>query len=150
MTTTKTTTRSRPRQRSLKAALIRDSATSARMGRVRQKDTAAELTVRRILTALKHRYRIRNKDLPGSPDVANRTRRWAVFVHGCFWHRHPGCYRTTMPRRNRDFWEHKFLANVARDRRSVRALREKGYNVITVWECETFEPENLRARLRRL
>lgn len=149
MTTRKTTKRSKVRRRR-EPSLILDQATSGRMGRVRQKDTAAELVVRRLLTDHRHRYRIRNRDLPGSPDVANRKRRWAVFVHGCFWHRHQGCYRTTSPHRNREFWENKFLANVARDARAARSLKKMGYKVVTVWECETFDAEKLRTRLGRL
>jgi DNA mismatch endonuclease (patch repair protein) len=126
-----------------------DARTSARMAGVRQKDTTAELVVRRLLTQLGHRYRVRNRDLPGSPDVANRRRGWAIFVHGCFWHRHPGCVRTTTPTRNREFWLHKFVANVRRDERARRALRARGYRTITVWECETRNPVEVGKRLER-
>lgn len=107
---------------------------SKRMAAVRQKDTGPELAVRKVLSALGHFYRVRNGDLPGSPDIANRSRRWAVFVHGCFWHRH-GCTRTTTPKSNREFWLQKFDANVRRDRRAQRALRAMGFNVIVFWEC---------------
>src|SRR5688572_15632999 len=99
-----------------------DDATSARMGLVRQKGTRPELLVRRALSALGHRFRLANRDLPGSPDIANRSRRWAVFVHGCFWHRH-GCKASTTPARNREFWEAKFARNVARDQRRAGELR---------------------------
>src|SRR5262249_54207199 len=133
--------------RSMRLGLEVDAATSARMALVRQRGTAAELTVRRALRALGHQYRVRNRDLPGSPDVANRTRRWAVFVHGCFWHRHNGCVRTTTPQRNRTLWEAKFVANHLRDRRAVLALRRLGYAVVIVWECEA---ENSRSLARKL
>jgi DNA mismatch endonuclease (patch repair protein) len=113
-----------------------DDATSARMGLVRQKGTRPELMVRGALNALGHRFRLANRDLPGSPDIANRRRRWAVFVHGCFWHRH-GCKATTTPGRNREFWEAKFARNIARDQRATVQLRELGYTVIVIWECET-------------
>jgi DNA mismatch endonuclease, patch repair protein len=83
-----------------------------------------------------HRFRVHNRGLPGSPDIANRSRKWVVFVHGCFWHRHAGCSRATTPRRNRDFWLAKFDANLARDERSVKALRLRGWKVVTIWECE--------------
>ena len=89
-----------------------------------------------FLHELGHRYRVRNRDLPGSPDVANRSRRWAVFVHGCYWHRH-GCKATTTPKRNRAFWEAKFARNVERDAESAAALRKLGFTVVVVWECET-------------
>ena len=117
--------------------IVTDAATSRRMADVRQKDTTPELAVRQALTMLGLRYRVRNRDLPGSPDIANRSRRWAVFVHGCFWHRHPGCVRTTTPKRNRVFWIRKFEANVARDARAVAELQKRGFRVITIWECET-------------
>jgi DNA mismatch endonuclease (patch repair protein) len=113
-----------------------DDATSARMRTVRQKGTRPELVVRRALAGLGHRYRLGNRDLPGSPDIANRRHRWAIFVHGCFWHRH-GCKASTTPTRNREFWEAKFLRNVERDRRASDALRARGYTVIVIWECET-------------
>lgn len=127
--------------------IVTDAATSRRMADVRQKDTTPELAVRRALTMLGLRYRVRNRDLPGSPDIANRTRKWAVFVHGCFWHRHPGCVRSTTPKRNRAFWKKKFEANVARDARAVAALRERGFRVVTVWECETEIEATLLSRL---
>jgi len=110
--------------------------TSARMGLVRQKGTRPELLVRSAIRALGHHFRLANRDLPGSPDIANRSRRWAVFVHGCFWHRH-GCKATTTPGRNREFWEAKFARNVARDERSAAELRALGYTVIVIWECDT-------------
>jgi DNA mismatch endonuclease, patch repair protein len=113
-----------------------DDVTSARMARVRQKATRPELVVRRALRALGQRYRLTNRDLDGSPDLANRRARWVIFVHGCFWHRH-GCKATTTPTRNRAFWEAKFARNWARDQRSVAALEARGYLVIVVWECQT-------------
>jgi DNA mismatch endonuclease, patch repair protein len=127
--------------------LLVDDTTSARMALVRQKGTRPELVVRGALTALGHRFRLDNRSLDGSPDIANQSRRWVVFVHGCFWHRH-GCKATTTPTRNREFWEAKFLRNVERDRRAIEALRERGYTVVVVWECETKRnPEQVSARL---
>lgn len=113
-----------------------DEETSRRMARIRQRDTKPELIVRKILHAQGHRFRVRNRDLPGSPDIANRARRWVVFVHGCYWHRH-GCKATTTPTRNREFWLAKFARNVERDRERADTLREAGYTVVVVWECET-------------
>lgn len=136
--------------RSEKPSLTVDAATSARLARIRQKDTAAEQAVRRVLHELGLRFRVRNRDLPGAPDAANRARRWAVFVHGCFWHSHTGCYRATVPKRNREFWLAKFADNHARDRRVVRALRRLGYRAVVVWECEAQLPEKLGRRLARL
>lgn len=125
-----------------------DPKTSARLGRVRQKDTAAEQAVRRTLHRLGLRFRVRNRDLPGTPDAANRSRRWTLFVHGCFWHAHTGCYRATVPKRNRDFWVAKFEANRARDARTVAELRRRGYRALVVWECEMDDRERLERRLR--
>ncbi len=124
-----------------------DDATSARLARVRQRGTRPELLVRQALAALGHRYRLCNRDLEGSPDIANRRQGWAVFVHGCFWHRH-GCKASTTPTRNREFWEAKFLRNVARDQRTAEALRSRGYTVVVIWECQTKrDPEAVRAAL---
>ena len=125
-----------------------DERTSERLGKIRQRGTGAELLVRRVLHALGHRFRVENRDLPGSPDIANRKRQWAVFVHGCFWHRHGGCRRATTPKRNRDFWLAKFAANVKRDARVQAVLRELGWRVVVVWECEI--EENPRAVGRRI
>ena len=130
--------------------LVLDSATSKRMGGIRQSGTSPELAVRKALSRLGLRYRVKNRDLPGSPDIANRARRWVIFVHGCYWHRHPGCKKATTPKRNRDFWLAKFDANVARDRQAVRELETRGYCVITIWECETTDPQSLDGRLRFL
>ena len=113
-----------------------DRATSERMAGVRRHGTSPERVVRTILTELGHRYRVTNRGLPGSPDIANRSRRWAIFVHGCFWHRH-GCAATTTPKRNRAFWQAKFRRNVERDAARQEALRDLGYRVVVVWECET-------------
>lgn len=112
------------------------AARSALMSRIRQRGTTAEIAVGRELSRRQHRYRKNVRSLPGSPDFANKSGCWAVFVHGCFWHRHAGCVRTTMPKTNRSFWMEKFSANIDRDERSVAALKAMGYRVAIVWECE--------------
>jgi DNA mismatch endonuclease (patch repair protein) len=120
------------------------------MAGVRQRDTSAEQLVRQILIRLGHRFRSENRDLPGSPDIANRSRQWAVFVHGCFWHRHMGCVRTTTPKRNRLFWEQKFAQNQRRDARALTALRKMGFRTLVVWECQVDKKEGLvRRRIER-
>ena len=131
------------------AALRTDAETSARMGRVRQRDTEPELRVRRACRSLGLHYRTRNRDLPGSPDLANRSRRWAIFVHGCYWHRHAGCPKASTPHRNPEFWKAKFATNAERDRAAVMQLRKRGYLVLTIWQCETESPKGLESRLRR-
>lgn len=129
--------------------LVVDAQTSRRMGGIRQRGTAPELAVRVLARAMSLHYRVQNRDLPGSPDLANRRRRWAVFVHGCFWHSHEGCTLATLPKRNRAFWRTKFAANVARDRRAVKMLRESGYAVVTIWGCELANPKKIQRRLAR-
>ena len=120
------------------------------MSRQRQKDTKPEILVRRLLHRLGHRFRVGNRDLPGSPDAANRSRRWAVFVHGCYWHAHEGCPRHTIPKRNREFWMEKFRANRERDQRVAGELEADGYTVLTVWECETQDLDAVEERLRKV
>ncbi len=131
-------------------AVVVDEATSRRMAGIRQRHTLPELLVRQALSALGLRYRLANRDLPGSPDLANRSRRWALFVHGCFWHAHMDCRLATMPKRNRPFWEAKFAANRRRDRAKERALRRLGFRVFVVWQCELKTMDVFEARLRRM
>jgi DNA mismatch endonuclease (patch repair protein) len=127
-----------------------DPARSRLMRSVRREGTKAEQEVARALRELKVRFRRNVKTLPGSPDFANRARRWAIFVHGCFWHRHQACVRTTTPTRNRDFWLEKFEANKRRDRRKARLLRGMGFSVLTIWECQTGDHAVIKRRLARL
>ncbi|WP_425491844.1 very short patch repair endonuclease [Luteimonas saliphila] len=131
------------------AHLVTTAQRSEHMGRVRRSGTAAELNVREALRALGIRFTVENGGLLGSPDIANRTRRFVIFVHGCYWHRHPGCARATIPSRNSEFWQAKFDANVRRDRRVARLLRRDGYKVITIWECKTRDPGVLARRLKQ-
>lgn len=126
------------------------AAVSERMGRVRQRDTAPEVRVRRVAASMGWRYRTSNLDLPGSPDLANRARKWAVFVHGCFWHRHAGCPKATTPKANRAFWLAKFSANERRDALACARLRELGFDVVTIWECETHDASHIRSALAAL
>lgn len=136
------------RRRSL--GLVVDPETSARLARIRQARTKPEILVRRELHRSGIRYRVRNRDLPGNPDIANRKRRWAIFVHGCFWHHHEGCKRATIPKRNREFWLSKFSTNRQRDQRAASALVERGFHVITLWECEAENPNTLRRILSQV
>ena len=125
-----------------------DPESSARLAKIPQRDTSIELVVRRYLHRQGLRFRLSNRDLPGSPDIANRTHRWAVFVHGCFWHHHQGCKRATIPKRNRGFWVEKFRVNRIRDQRAVRELEDRGFNCVVLWECEIREhPDVLERKL---
>jgi DNA mismatch endonuclease (patch repair protein) len=120
------------------------------MAGIRGKDTTPELQVRSIVHGLGYRFRLHVRDLPGSPDLVLPRLGTAIFVHGCFWHRHRGCRYATTPSSRRAFWEAKFAANVARDRRTAARLRRLGWSVLTVWECELRRPTRVEARLARL
>lgn len=119
----------------------------ALMQRVRQARTPAEDEVGKNCRELGLSYRRNVKSLPGSPDLANKTRFWAIFVNGCFWHAHTGCKKATVPKRNHDFWTSKFEANRRRDAKKIRELRALGYRVLLIWECETTDSSMLRKRL---
>lgn len=105
------------------------------MSRVRRSDTAPELAIRRALHSNGWRYRLHAKDLPGTPDIVFRSRRVAVFVHGCFWHGH-GCKLSTVPKTRPDYWISKISANKERDKRQLIQLVEMGWTAITVWQCD--------------
>ncbi len=120
------------------------------MSRIRSTDTKPEMTVRRMLTAMGLRYRLHRRDLPGKPDLVFGPRRTVLFVHGCFWHQHPGCRAARIPKGNREFWEKKLSRNTERDAETRKTLISLGWRVLTVWECETKDPEKLRDRLARL
>jgi DNA mismatch endonuclease Vsr len=127
--------------------IARDSRTSERLARQKQISTQAELCVGTKLRAMGVRYRKNVKALPGSPDFANASKRWAVFVNGCFWHHHSNCRRATIPRNNEGFWRSKFAANRSRDALAVRELKRRGFKVLIIWECGLASSE---ARLRRV
>jgi DNA mismatch endonuclease (patch repair protein) len=96
------------------------------MRAVRRADTGPERSVRKILHRLGFRFRLHRKYLPGTPDIVLPRHRTAIMVHGCFWHRHPGCSKATTPKTRIDFWEDKFRANVARDQRNTHSLEAVG------------------------
>ncbi|MFH1493969.1 MAG: DNA mismatch endonuclease Vsr [Pseudomonadota bacterium] len=120
-----------------------------RMSRIRSKDTKPEMAVRRLVFSMGYRYRLHDRTLPGTPDLVFRGRRKAMFVHGCFWHRHPGCGLARMPKSRLDFWGPKLEANARRDGECLAALRELGWETLVVWECETKDAERLRKTIRR-
>jgi DNA mismatch endonuclease (patch repair protein) len=121
-------------------------ARSDNMRKIRHKDTAPELAVRRIVTSLGYRYRLHVKDLPGKPDLVFRRRRLAIFVHGCFWHMHRGCREGRIPGSRVGYWRPKIEANVKRDQQHFDALVELGWRVLILWECE-IEGSDITARL---
>lgn len=122
---------------------------SVRMSRIRDKDTAPELALRRELHRLGFRYRLHGTSLPGRPDIVLRKHKAVVFVHGCFWHRHDGCKIASIPKSNTEFWLQKFEKNVARDRRVSLLLVAEGWRVFIVWECE-LSPGKISETAQRL
>jgi DNA mismatch endonuclease, patch repair protein len=119
------------------------------MARVRSKNSRPEMLVRKLVFSLGYRYRLHDNRLPGRPDLVFRSRRKVIFVHGCFWHRHSRCALARMPKSRLDFWRPKLEGNKVRDRRNHRALTRGGWRVLTIWECQTSEPERLRKIIRR-
>lgn len=119
------------------------------MSKVRSRDTAPEIVVRKAAHRLGLRYSLYRKDLPGKPDIVFKSRNTVIFVHGCFWHWHPNCKRATLPKTRRAFWNAKLSRNVERDADAVRALQALGWSVHVVWSCQVKEPE-LTRRLRRI
>ena len=120
------------------------------MSRIRGKDTKPEMMVRRIAHAMGLRFRLHRRDLPGCPDLVFPKYKTVIFVHGCFWHRHDGCRKATMPKSNIQFWESKFVRNVSRDQFSTAQLRDLGWTTEVIWECEAKDPKGVEDRLRAL
>ncbi len=105
------------------------------MSGIGAKDTKPELALRRALHARGYRYRLHDKRLPGKPDIVLPRYKAVIFVHGCFWHRHPNCRYATTPATRPEFWAKKFRGNVERDKRNQAALTDLGWRVAVVWEC---------------
>lgn len=120
------------------------------MRSVAQKDTKPEMALRRALHARGFRYRLHSTKVRGRPDLVLPKYRTVVFVHGCFWHRHPGCRYATNPKTRAEFWQVKFAANVARDSAVRAALLEAGWRVATIWECALRRPEKVAAAADQL
>ena len=118
------------------------------MSRIRAKNTKPELRVRSLLHRMGFRFRLHRRDLPGNPDIVLPKHRTAILVNGCFWHRHQGCRFAYTPKSNQEFWQSKFEKNVERDLLKDEQLRQLGWQVTTVWECETKDLFDLRKRLQ--
>jgi DNA mismatch endonuclease (patch repair protein) len=119
------------------------------MSRIKNRDTNPERIVRSVLHRMGFRFRLRGRKLPGRPDIVLAKHGIVVFVHGCFWHRHQRCRFAYTPKSNVLFWTRKFESNVARDRRAARELRALGWQVETVWECQTDDASRLKTTLAR-
>jgi DNA mismatch endonuclease (patch repair protein) len=123
---------------------------SERMSRVKAKNTGPELRVRRLVHRLGYRYRLHGRGLPGKPDLVFPRRRAVIFVHGCFWHRHPdpGCKLARLPKSRETFWGPKLDANRERDERNRSALASAGWRVLELWECQLSDSNRLEQTIR--
>ena len=120
------------------------------MSHVKNKNTKPEIRVRSLLHRMGYRFRIGRKDLPGKPDIVLPKYKTAIFVHGCFWHGHVGCKRSSRPTTNVEFWNTKLDRNLARDRENARKLTEQGWRVFTIWECELKDVSTLKTKLAEI
>lgn len=120
------------------------------MSRIRDRNTKPEIRVRSLLHAMGYRFRLHPGHLPGKPDIVLPRYRTVIFVHGCFWHRHPGCRFAYTPKSRAEFWSQKFEANVERFAVVERQLKAQGWSVHVIWECETEQPETLREAVERV
>lgn len=123
---------------------------SERMGRIQNKDTKPEMRIRKIVHGMGYRYRLHKANLPGKPDLVFAGRRKVIFVHGCFWHRHPdpSCSLARLPKSKLDFWIPKLEANRQRDEANVRKLEQAGWDVLTIWECQLRNEKELKIRIQ--
>lgn len=119
------------------------------MSRIKGRDTQPEILVRSMIFRMGFRFRLHRTDLPGTPDIVLPRLKKIIFVHGCFWHGHKGCPRSKRPMTNVDFWHKKLDSNMERDKRVCKELREKGWDILVVWGCETKDSEQLRKKLER-
>lgn len=119
------------------------------MSRISGKDTKPEILVRKYLFSKGFRYRKNDRKLPGSPDIVLSRYRTVIFINGCFWHGHKGCHYFVWPKSNVEFWRKKITTNIDRDLRKVAQLRDLGWNVLVIWECE-LRPQKRRATLEKL
>lgn len=117
------------------------------MARVKNKDTAPEITVRSIVHRLGFRFKKNRTDLPGRPDIVLPRHRKVIFVHGCFWHGHKNCKRAARPSSNETFWHKKLDVNIARDKKNAQTLRREGWKVMTVWQCRIRDENRLVNRI---
>ena len=120
------------------------------MSRIKSKNTKPEVKVRSLLHKMGYRFRLHYKNLPGKPDIVLPKFKTVIFVHGCFWHRHKGCSRATTPKSNQEYWNKKFSRNIQRFNDVSNQIKSLGWNVITIWECETRNEDDTKKALSPL
>jgi len=123
---------------------------SERMRRIKAQDTGPEMRVRKLVHGLGYRFRLHRADLPGKPDLVFPSRKKAIFVHGCYWHRHddPACKLARLPKSRLEFWLPKLEANATRDKRVEAELTTAGWEYLVLWECQLNDRTSLEARIR--
>ena len=134
----------------MSADVVTPEQRSRNMSKIKGKNTKPEMTVRSMCHELGLRYRLHRKDLAGTPDLVFPKHGLCLFVHGCFWHRHPGCKYAYTPKSRLDFWLPKLAKNVERDMKAKRALEVSGWRVSIIWECQTKNRDTLRAEIQKL
>lgn len=117
------------------------------MSRIHGANTKPELEVRKRLHSMGFRYCLHYSKLPGKPDIVLPKHKKIIFVHGCFWHGHPGCKRSKLPTTNVDFWQRKISSNIARDLEVQKELARRGWKILTIWSCETRKSEYLISKI---
>ena len=120
------------------------------MSRIKGKNTKPELIVRSMLHSLGYRFRLNRNDLPGRPDIVLPKYKTVIFVHGCFWHQHKNCKRSSIPKSNQKYWLPKLKKNVTRNKHSIEALKKAGWKVLIIWECETKELDLLKEKTNQI
>ena len=130
--------------------IISEERRSWNMSRIKGKDTKPELVVRSILHKMGYRFRLHKKELPGKPDIVLPKYKAVIFVHGCFWHRHKGCKYAYNPKSRVSFWKNKFAETVKRDKQHLKQLKENGWEVFIVWECETKDMDKLKKIINKI
>jgi len=120
------------------------------MSNIQSRNTSPEKAVRTFLHKKGFRFRLHKKELPGKPDIVLPKYRTAIFINGCFWHRHPGCPKASTPKSNTAYWDQKFKRNIERDRSVQEMLKEEGWHVIVLWECRISDEEKLARDLGSL
>ena len=119
------------------------------MSRIKNKNTTPEIAVRKTLHSMGYRYRLHSASVYGKPDIVIKTKRKAVFVHGCFWHRHKNCSLATTPKTNTSYWEKKFQTNIARDKKVQERLDKENWKFLIIWECEIKDKTELKKKLSK-
>lgn len=119
------------------------------MGRVKGRDTKPERAVRSLIHRMGFRFRLHASQLPGRPDIVLPRHRKVIFVHGCFWHQHPGCRRAKLPQTRAEWWKSKLTRNSQRDSETQEQLRQQGWEVLVIWQCQLRDPCRLEAELRK-